>query len=131
MGTSIFVHLPVADLDRSMAFFHELGWTFDRRYTDGHVACLAIGDNVYAMLLPRPLFRTLTDRPVADPAAATGTILALALDSRERVDALADTALARGGGPVCPPIEEGSMYSRSFRDPDGHQWAVFCVTPKA
>jgi predicted lactoylglutathione lyase len=45
-------------------------------------------------------------------------------NSREQVDALADTALAVGGQPANEPMEHGFMYGRSFQDVDGHLWEV-------
>ena len=34
MARKIFVNLPVKDLDRSVAFFTRLGFTFDQNFTD-------------------------------------------------------------------------------------------------
>ena len=40
----IFVNLPVADLRRAMAFFGELGFAFDERFTDESAACMVVSD---------------------------------------------------------------------------------------
>ena len=48
-------------------------------------------------------------------------LLALGVESRERVDELADRALTAGGSPAGEPMDLGFMYRRSFQDPDGHQ----------
>jgi predicted lactoylglutathione lyase len=34
MATQIFVNLPVRNLDRSVAFFSQLGYTFDAKFSD-------------------------------------------------------------------------------------------------
>lgn len=34
MTTKIFVNFPVTDLNKSMAFFKSLGWTFNLQFTD-------------------------------------------------------------------------------------------------
>jgi predicted lactoylglutathione lyase len=127
----LFVNLAVRDLDRAVAFFTELGFEFDSRFTDETATCMLIGEDAYAMLLVRERFQDFTKKEIADPAAQTEAILALSADSREDVDALVDTALASGGSPANDPMELGFMYGRSFQDPDGHQWEVFWMDPVA
>jgi len=78
-----------------------------------------------------PVFRTFTTKDLADASATTEAIIALEVDSRQRVDELADRALESGGSPVKEPMERDGMYERSFADPDGHLWEVFHVDPAA
>ncbi|GAA2435686.1 VOC family protein [Streptomyces macrosporus] len=125
MSKKLFVNLPVKDLKRSTDFFTALGFSFDPRFTDDKAGCLVIGDDIYAMLLTEPFFRTFTPKGVVDASSGTEAILALGVDSREEVDELADKALASGGSPANEPADQGFMYSRSFQDPDGHLWEVF------
>ncbi|WP_326574859.1 VOC family protein [Actinacidiphila glaucinigra] len=124
MSTQIFVNLPVQDLPRAKAFFGGLGFSFDDRFTDDNAACLVIGEGIFAMLLVEPFFRQFTRKEVADATKTTEAIVCLGVESRERVDELADTALATGGFPSNEPMEQGPMYGRSFQDPDGHLWEV-------
>ena len=42
MATRIFVNLPVRDLDRAMAFFKALGFSFNEQFTNEEAACLVI-----------------------------------------------------------------------------------------
>lgn len=58
-------------------------------------------------------------------------ILALEVESRQRVDELAEKALAAGGQPANDINDQGFMYGRSFQDPDGHIWEVFYMDPTA
>ena len=131
MSTQIFVNLPVQDLPRSKAFFGGLGFSFDDRFTDDNAACLVIGEGIFAMLLVEPFFRQFTKKEVADATKTTEAIVCLGVESRERVDELADTALATGGHPSNEPMEQGPMYGRSFQDPDGHLWEVVYMDPAA
>ncbi|MGK5628743.1 VOC family protein [Streptomyces sp. URMC 123] len=131
MSTQIFVNLPVKDLERSKAFFTELGYSFDSRFTDQNAACLVIDDGIYAMLLVEPFFATFTPKEIADAGRTTETIVALGVDSRERVDELADRALRAGGRQTRDPDEEDFMYARSFQDLDGHLWEVVFMDPSA
>ena len=127
----IFVNLPVKDLGRSMDFFTELGFSFDQRFTDEKAACLVIDDNIYAMLLTEPFFETFTKKEVADASRSTEAILALSVESRQRVDELVDRALTVGGRPSNETDDQGFMYGRSFQDPDGHLWEVFYMDMSA
>ncbi|HSP61019.1 MAG TPA: VOC family protein [Ornithinimicrobium sp.] len=123
----IFVNLPVDDLDRSRAFFTGLGYTFDENFCDGNALCLELGPSLYAMLLRRDFFAGFHDRRTAD-AGTVETLLALSVDSREDVDALADRAVDLGGTAVRSE-DMGLMYGRSWSDPDGHVWEVMWMDP--
>jgi predicted lactoylglutathione lyase len=90
MSTKIFVNLPVKDLPRSTEFFTKLGFSIDKRYTDEKAGCLVISDDIYAMLLTEDFFRTFTTKELADARRSTEAIVALQVDSRQRVDELAD-----------------------------------------
>jgi predicted lactoylglutathione lyase len=124
MITQLFVNLPVKDLDKSMAFFAKLGFTFNPQFTDEKAACMLIGENIYAMLLVEEFFRTFTRKEIIDARKSTEVILALAADKKERVDELAKLAIEAGGTTPSEPQDLGFMYSRNFQDLDGHLWEV-------
>ncbi|MGE5290652.1 MAG: VOC family protein [Micromonosporaceae bacterium] len=125
MSTKIFVNLPVKNLARSTEFFRKLGFSFDQRFSDENAGCLVISDDIYAMLLTEQFFRNFTTKELADATKTTEAIVALEVGGRQRVDELADRALASGGSPAGEPMEQDGMYGRSFQDPDGHLWEVF------
>jgi predicted lactoylglutathione lyase len=131
MSTMIFVNLPVKDLDRSKAFYTELGYTINEQFTDENAASVVISDTIYAMLLTEPFFKTFTTKEIADASTSTEAIIALSAGSRREVDELADKALAAGGSPSRDPQDEGFMYARSFEDPDGHLWEVIWMDVEA
>ena len=120
----MFLNLAVEDLDRSIAFFRELGFEFDQRFTDETASCMVVSDSAFVMLLVRERFQDFTKRELADPTTHTEAIIALSADSREAVDELGDKGLAAGGSPANDPMDHGFMYGRSFYDPDGHLWEV-------
>jgi predicted lactoylglutathione lyase len=66
IATTIFVNLPVKDLPKSKEFFGKLGFSFNPQFTDDKAACLVISDNIFAMLLTEPFFKTFTKKDVAD-----------------------------------------------------------------
>jgi predicted lactoylglutathione lyase len=124
MAKQIFVNLPVKDLKKSMSFFKSLGFTFNMQFTDEKAACLVIGENIYAMLLSEPFFKTFTKKEISDATKTTEVLIAIDAESRQEVDDLVKKAVAAGGSIYRDPDDTGWMYSHSFADPDGHQWEV-------
>ncbi|MGZ4437962.1 MAG: VOC family protein [Nocardioides sp.] len=131
MSRMIFVHLPVADLDRSVAFFAGLGFGFDAQFTHAEATCMVVNDRACVMLLSRPFFSTFTRREPVDARHQVEAILAVSADSRDDVDTMVDEALASGGTPAGEARDRGFLYGRSFHDPDGHQWEVLWMDPAA
>ncbi len=129
MATNIFVNLPVSDLAKSMAFFKALGYSFNEQFTDETAASLVISENIYVMLLTHAKMKEFTRKEIADATKTTEVIVCLTCDSRAAVDTLADKALAAGGSNCREPMEYGTMYGRSFQDPDGHIWEAFWMDP--
>ena len=127
----IFVNLAVKDLQRTVAFFTELGFEFDPRFTDEQATCVIVSEDAYVMLLVDERFKDFTRKPIADSTTETEVIVALSAESREEVDELADKALRAGGSPANDPMEMGFMYGRSFHDPDGHLWELIWMDPAA
>jgi len=120
----MFVNLPVTDLDRSVAFFKRLGFSFDPNFTDENATCMIVGGDAFVMLLNEEFFKTFTNKPVAEATEGTEVIIGVSADSRDDVDRIVDTAMTAGADSAKPPVEGGGMYSRSFADPDGHTWEV-------
>lgn len=100
MSTRITVNLPVKDLTGSARFFAQLGFPSDKRLAN----------------------------EIPDTAATSEAILQLQVDSRQHVE-LADKAFAAGALPANQPNDQGFLYGRSFRDPDGHHWDVCFLDP--
>ncbi|AMG73150.1 VOC family protein [Sphingopyxis granuli] len=125
----IFVNLPVRDLDRSIAFYKALGFANEPRFTDETAACMVWSDAIFVMILTHDKWRSFTDRPIP-PTTSSEAMLALALDSREAVDAMVAAAAAHGGTIDVNPVQEhGFMYGRDILDPDGHVWEPFWMDP--
>jgi uncharacterized protein len=132
MARKIFVNLAVADLERSVAFFSELGFSFDPQFTDETATCMIVSDEAFVMLLHETKFSDFTKKHLADSRVQIEAIIAVSAQSRDEVDELAEKALAAGGSPAIDPIEmDGFMYSRSFHDPDGHHWELVWMDPNA
>jgi predicted lactoylglutathione lyase len=131
VSRQLYVNLAVDDLDRSVAFFTALGFTFDPRFTDETATSMIVGENAYVMLLTRAKFAEFAKKPIVDATAQTEVLLAVSAGSREGVDELAEAALASGGAEANDRVDYGFMYSRSFQDPDGHVWEVVWMDEEA
>jgi uncharacterized protein len=130
-GRMLFVSLPVADVERSRAFFAELGFSYHPAFTDETAACMLVGEQAFVMLVGRERFAELSKLPVGDPAAHALALHAFSVASRDEVDAIGAAALAAGGTEADDAEDYGFMYSRSFYDLDGHGWQVMWMDPVA
>lgn len=124
MVNQIFLTLPVADLQKSIAFFKALGFAHNQQFSDDTAACIVINDHISIMLGTHEKFRTFTPKAICDTSQAVEVLISLSCDSRERVDELVAKALAAGGTTYDEPEDLGFMYSHSFVDLDGHGWGV-------
>lgn len=131
MPTQLFVNLPVRDLDRSVAFFKGLGYTFNPQFTDENATCMVLGENNFVMLLVEKFFQTFTPKPVADAHRVTEVLLCVSAESREAVDELVRKAVAGGAATPRPPKDYGFMYQHGYQDLDGHLWEVMYMDPAA
>jgi uncharacterized protein len=130
-GRMLFVNLPVADLERSTAFFAKLGFAFNPAFSDGSAACMLVGEQAFVMLLGREKFAEFSKLPIADPTTHALALFCFSAASREEVDAVTDAAVAAGAIDHDDAEDHGFMYSRSFFDLDGHGWQVMWMDPAA
>jgi predicted lactoylglutathione lyase len=129
MSTKLFINLPVEDLERSMAFYNALGFTFNAQFTDHTAACMVISEHNYAMLLTHEKFKSFATKPLPNAHETTGVLIAISLDSRQVVDDMAARAVGAGGREARPKADYGFMVQRTFEDPDGHTWEPFWMDP--
>ena len=130
-GRMLFVTLPVADLERSKAFFAKLGFSFNPMFSDETAACMLVGEHAFVMLGSHEKFAELSKLPVADPTTQALALYCFSASSRDEVDAITDAAIAAGAIDHDDTEDHGFMYSRSFFDLDGHGWQVMWMDPAA
>ena len=130
-GRMLFVNMPVADVERSKAFFAELGFSFDPKLADGTAACMLVGEHASVMLLSREKFAEFAKLPIADPTTHTLALYCFSVSSRDEVDTVSAAALAAGGTEADDAEDYGFMYSRSLFDLDGHGGQVMWMDPAA
>jgi predicted lactoylglutathione lyase len=119
--TSIFISLPVADLERANAYYTALGFSINPAMSDHNGTCFVVEEgHSYFMIINREFFQTFTDRPIADASGPAWGAIIVYLESKEAVDARIADGLAAGGTETQEPTDYGFMYQRQLTDPDGH-----------
>lgn len=117
-----YVTLGTRDLDRAIAFYDELlALVGAQRFMgqQGHFQAWAVAPNKPALSVTLPW----DGQPATQ---GNGTMVALAVDSREKVDEVYRKAIELGGQDegAAGPRTEG-FYAGYFRDPDGNKLNVF------
>lgn len=79
------------------------------------------------MLIADSFFTTLTEREIVDTSKYSQFTIALAFESRSKVDEIVNTAVSLGGKLHAEPEDHGFMYHWGFVDLDGHLWAINCM----
>ena len=129
-----YVTLGTDDLERARAYYDALLATiggkrvFQFADDDGGFTMYGVGRDKPALVITRPY-----DKQPAHPG--NGNMVALVMDSPEKVDAFHAKALELGGTDEGAPGFRGDpkfgYYFAYFRDPDGHKLAAFNIAPQA
>jgi catechol 2,3-dioxygenase-like lactoylglutathione lyase family enzyme len=111
------------DLPRAIAFYDALlGVLGAKRFFESErgVGWGTAGD--------KPMFSVMKPFDGAAATVGNGSMVALAADSKEQVDALHAKALALGGKDEgAPGLRGDHFYGAYFRDLDGNKLAAFCM----
>jgi len=125
MATKIFINLPVKDLNRSISFFTDLGFSFNPQFTNEKGTCLIIGENINAMLLVEEFYATFTNKEICNAQTTSEVLLSISLETRKKVDEIMAKVAIAGGNEYTESKDYGWMYQRTFFDLDGHHWEIF------
>lgn len=121
---TIYVNLPVKDLNKTRTFWTKLGFEFNDQFCDDNALCLVLNEGtIYSMLIKHELFSTFTNRAISDNRS-TQVLIAIQVESRAQVDALVKLAMENGATRYREGADHGWMYYDCFADLDGHQWEV-------
>ncbi|MBD2843752.1 glyoxalase/bleomycin resistance/extradiol dioxygenase family protein [Paenibacillus sp. IB182496] len=123
-SSQIFVNLHVNDLEKSKAFFTELGFAFNLQFTDEKAACLVVGENIFVMLLVEEFFKSFTKKEIVDTSKYAQLTVAISAESRAKVDEIVNQAVAAGATVYADAVDHGFMYQWGFQDLDGHIWEI-------
>lgn len=121
----VFINLAVKDIDRSMHFYTQLGFTLNPQFSDDQAKCMVWSDAIFVMIMSHEKFKTFTTKPIADTKSNIAGLFALSVESVDRVNEIVVNGLKAGGTEPMPMIDYGFMQLRKIEDFDGHTWEIF------
>jgi predicted lactoylglutathione lyase len=120
----IFINLPVEDLEKSMNFYTQLGFTNYPLFTGENQKCMVWSEQIYVMLQSKEFFSSYIKKPLLDTKNNLAASFTLPVESLDRVNEIIESGLKAGGIEPMPMLDEGFMQVRSIEDLDGHTWGV-------
>lgn len=127
MTKSLWINLPVKDVNKAKEFFTKLGFKLNLKFGSREdSACFMIGDdNFIVMLFEEPLFEGFVATNISDPKLGTEVLFSIDAESVEEVNEMAKKAVDAGGALYAEPgFKDGWMYGCGFIDLDGHRWNI-------
>lgn len=121
----VFINLVVKDVDKSMSFYTQMGFTNNPQFSDNTAKCMVWSENIFVMIMTAEKFSTFTKKPLADTKNNISALFSLSVDSLDEVNRITNNAVAAGGTEPHEIREYGFMQQRSVEDFDGHTWEVF------
>jgi predicted lactoylglutathione lyase len=121
----VFINLAVKDIERSMNFYIQLGFTINLQFSDAQSKCMVWSETIFVMLMTHDKFQTFTKKPIADTKNAIAGLFALSVESPGKVNDIIENGLLAGGTEPMPMIDYGFMQLRKIEDYDGHTWEIF------
>ncbi len=119
----VFINLTTTDVAAAREFYTHLGFDINKDFSSDQNVFVILSENVQLILCHEDFLRQLGEkREFADATKVTEGSVALAMASREEVDALYSAAIAAGAKPAGDKEEkEIGLYARAFFDLDGHK----------
>lgn len=125
MKSQIFINLAVKDLERSSAFYTQMGFTINPDFSDESAKCLVWSEEIFVMIMTHERFKSFATKPLADTKNNLAGLFALSVESLQQVNEIAEKALTGGGTEPKPMQDHGFMQLRTIEDFDGHTWEIF------
>jgi len=120
----IFINLPVKDVNASMEFYTQLGFTVNPLFTFDDQKCMVCSDQIYLMLQTYQMFQSGNKKILPDPTNYAIATFTLPVESLERVNEIVEKGISAGGRESTPMLDEGFMQVRNLEDLDGHNWGI-------
>lgn len=120
----IFINLPVKDVEASMDFYRQIGFTVNPLFTFDDQKCMVWSDQIYLMLQTIDMFRSGNKKNLPDAKTNAITTFTLPVESPDKVNEIIEKGLKAGGRELTPMLDEGFMQVRNMEDLDGHNWGI-------
>ena len=127
----VFINLPVEDLDKSLHFYTELGFTINPLFTFHDQKCMVWSESIYVMLQSKHFFNTGKKKGLSDTKNYLSSSFTLPVASIDSVNEIVANGLKAGGTEPTPMIDEGFMQVRTIEDFDGHSWGILYLNMEA
>jgi predicted lactoylglutathione lyase len=126
MVKQIWLNLPVKNVEKSKAFFTEIGFSFNEKHDTASYTCMVVGENNFAvMLFEETQLESCIQNKITDTSLSSEMLISIDAQSKEEVDEFANKVQKAGGNLFAKPAEnQGWMYGCGFADLDGHRWNV-------
>lgn len=121
----VFINFAVKDVDKSMDFYTQLGFTLNPMFSDDTAKCMIWSDAIFLMIMTPEKFKTFTKKPLADTKNNIAGLFALSVESADKVNEIVENGLKAGGTEPMPMTDYGFMQLRKIEDYDGHTWEIF------
>ena len=121
----VFINLAVKDVERSMNFYTQLGFTMNPMFSDDQSKCMIWSETIFVMIMSHEKFTTFTKKPIADTKTSIAGLFALSVESVDKVNEIVENGLKAGGLEPMPMTDYGFMQLRKIEDFDGHTWEIF------
>lgn len=86
----LFINLPVKNLDASMHFYQELGFTVNPLFTFDNQKCMVWSDQIYLMLQSYKMFQSGNTKNIANPRENTIASFTLPVESIDQLNAIVE-----------------------------------------
>lgn len=120
----IFINLPVANVEASMNFYTQLGFTVNPLFTFDDQKCMVWSNEIYVMLQSTAMFKIGNTKNLPDSKKNTIATFTLPVESFEKLNEIIEKGIKAGGTAPTPLIDEGFMQVRNIEDLDGHTWGI-------
>ena len=121
----VFINLTVEDIEKSMNFYTQLGFTNNPQFSDDTAKCMVWSENIFVMLLTREKFASFATKPLADTKSNLAGLYSLSTGSIDELNNIVNNGLKAGGTEPKEMRDYGFMQQRTIEDFDGHTWEIF------
>lgn len=121
----VFINLAVKDLNKSMAFYTQMGFCNNPQFSDDTAKCMVWSEHIFVMLLTHDKFKAFTNKPLADTKNGIAGLFSLSVESVDQMNEVVSNAISGGGIEPNEMRDYGFMQQRTVEDFDGHTWEVF------
>jgi predicted lactoylglutathione lyase len=121
----VFINLPVKDVEKSMNFYTQLGFTNNPQFSDENAKCMVWSEHIFVMLLTHQKFATFTTKPIANTKSNLAGLFSLSADSLAELNNIVTNGIKAGGTEPNEIRDYGFMQQRTIEDFDGHTWEIF------